>query len=196
MKVVIRVKGGEGSGFYGHSGRPGLVGGSSPAGSSEFELLNTAHQLPPHNPAIPGGTSYFILPNNKILNAEPYGGHYEFFFKKVANNQSGMKLVGVNPSDVPDEFKGSIDSLIPRALKSGTIRVNYHSRFGVQVETLSINTETLRRVQKLIDDDKILIPYNGDIVWSSFDTDKYIRTRYEDFMTAKYIKDGVLKEYM
>ncbi|MFA5035661.1 MAG: hypothetical protein WC479_00590 [Candidatus Izemoplasmatales bacterium] len=34
MAYTIRLKGGPGSGFHGHKGRPGFVGGSSPEGSS------------------------------------------------------------------------------------------------------------------------------------------------------------------
>jgi hypothetical protein len=34
MSYTIRLKGGPGSGFHGHKGRPGFVGGSSPEGSS------------------------------------------------------------------------------------------------------------------------------------------------------------------
>lgn len=36
MKIIFRLKGGIGSGFHGHSGRPGLVGGSSPDHREKF----------------------------------------------------------------------------------------------------------------------------------------------------------------
>ena len=39
MKVIIRLKGGKGSGFKGHAGRPGIgVGGSAPANTKSFTI--------------------------------------------------------------------------------------------------------------------------------------------------------------
>lgn len=38
MKIILRYKGGSGSGNYGHSGRPGKVGGSQPGNVSGLPL--------------------------------------------------------------------------------------------------------------------------------------------------------------
>ena len=51
-KITIRLKGGPGSGHYGHTGRPGKVGGSSPGKSGPLgksELLPLAHQAMHYN---------------------------------------------------------------------------------------------------------------------------------------------------
>ena len=52
MTKIIVIKGGEGSGFYGHAGRPGLVGGSRSVGEDEV-------WFPTYNPTlVPGESPY------------------------------------------------------------------------------------------------------------------------------------------
>lgn len=45
MKIIVAVKGGSGSGNYGHVGRPGLVGGSGGEGIAAIEHHPDAYEL-------------------------------------------------------------------------------------------------------------------------------------------------------
>jgi hypothetical protein len=65
MKLIIRHKGGPGSGFYGHVGRPGQVGGSQasntqtytkPSKETHAGLLDTRK-----NPFVPGAWRSWLL---------------------------------------------------------------------------------------------------------------------------------------
>jgi len=43
ITLLVRVKGGPGSGNWGHAGRPGLVGGSSRAGGGAYDKLSVSN---------------------------------------------------------------------------------------------------------------------------------------------------------
>lgn len=43
MKLSIHLKGGEGSGNFGHAGRPGEQGGSGPGGGSDVNSLHSQY---------------------------------------------------------------------------------------------------------------------------------------------------------
>jgi len=47
MKIILRYKGGSGSGYIGHEGRPGEVGGSTPSGNKPYTITygSQANQL-------------------------------------------------------------------------------------------------------------------------------------------------------
>ncbi|MFA5035659.1 MAG: hypothetical protein WC479_00580 [Candidatus Izemoplasmatales bacterium] len=74
VKLTIRLKGGAGSGFHGHKGRPGEVGGSAPKGSS------------PGTPVVmdKGSSKSVIsdLENNKLYRAG-YSKSAQFYDKQV-----------------------------------------------------------------------------------------------------------------
>lgn len=45
IKLLVQVKGGVGSGNWGHTGRPGLIGGSGGSGGGRYSNLPTEHRL-------------------------------------------------------------------------------------------------------------------------------------------------------
>ena len=62
MKAIIRLKGGTGSGHYGHSGRPGKVGGSVPSAFVGIDERDTIRWPSVHRTMeklIPGSTIKF-----------------------------------------------------------------------------------------------------------------------------------------
>jgi len=59
MKVVVKLKGGPGSGHYGHAGRPGKVGGSIPSAFAGINKADTFYHPSVHEAMeklIPGST--------------------------------------------------------------------------------------------------------------------------------------------
>lgn len=91
MKVVIRVKGGEGSGFHGHAGRPGLVGGSSPG----FQVyLIGKHTYGRHSPSL----DRYGIPFDKKT-GEPLKEVVDEFEKTKSISESQEKYFSEHPEN-------------------------------------------------------------------------------------------------
>jgi len=63
-KLTIRLKGGAGSGNFGHKGRPGEVGGSLPRGSSASASDNTSDIMDPNEIVRDARSSLKLLSRN------------------------------------------------------------------------------------------------------------------------------------
>lgn len=188
----FRFKGGIGSGFFGHKGRSGEVGGSLPKGASAIGLLpdvpiklpqndSTIVTVPTANYNTHGTSSYFILPDDSIILCR--AGHF----------YAAMSIVDEN--DIDSTGVGNAD--IYKLLGKGFIRV-LQTFLETNIETSNIDKPTLRRLQQFVDDGKLELRKN--VVWSSYINGFGGRMKpipSTDFMMAKFVvpegSDVVLK---
>lgn len=69
-KFVVRLKGGPGSGFRGHGGRPGKRGGSAPKGAGGIFSGGTVKQLQSKYPKTFSAIHELMLDNDMRLNTD------------------------------------------------------------------------------------------------------------------------------
>ena len=193
-------KGGPGSGHFGHSGRPGKVGGSS-AGSGgivklgEYQLVSSYDDLYSayENP------KYWILPTGKLLdNGNGYYPDHRGSIETQANEEWVQKGKQAVKDDLA-EFGYSKDynpNAYESAMAAGAVRVSqYYNKLTVHTDAK--DTKTLRRLQKYVDDGLLDLRIDTELSWISSRNaiwgDQY---SYLEFMTAKYVNtDEELKEF-
>lgn len=159
--------------FPGHAGRPGMVGGSVPVGSTNepsakgkgvvasYDKLMSAHKTP----------HYWILSDGTLVDNKRED--HDYSIKPFANSAND-------------------------AIANGAIRVSQH-HWRVYVNTQSYDTSTLRRLQDLVYDKKIDFTKDGMLLWDDNKETGGKSFDFEEFMNAKYarIVDGevVLKAF-
>jgi hypothetical protein len=99
MKLKLRYKGGKGSGFKGHAGRLGHVGGSSSGGGGKGSWIDKVHSTLPKGykssvkvTTIHSGMSNFVTSNTDeiILNSDDLD---TFFENELARNPNSYHSV-------------------------------------------------------------------------------------------------------
>lgn len=151
-----------------------------------------------------GGTDskgYFIMPDGKLvdINSEfgpgtndhvgflTAGEHPEAF--GMSKNEAKKFLAAYENDDA-----GTIGEGWNKVFQSGIIRVR---EFGdeIAIETNTMDNSTLHRLQKLYDGSKLGLPYKARISWLGWDTQtEMFDVTMEDFLSARYVVNGVLKE--
>jgi hypothetical protein len=192
MKLVVRLKGGKGSGHHGHSGRPGKVGGSvagKGVGESTTKYVtyvdtyNNLSAVKSNEPHV----SYFITYDNKVLDIG-YGTHSGYIRQLMKESTESFSALGV---DSPTQ---SITSNFDAAMIAGSIRV-YATPRTIAIDTAQRDKRTLRRLQRLVDEGKIdFIDENGKfkaLEWGNAlkYNDPVIKATYEEFLSAKYVSE-------
>ena len=195
--LIVR-KGGVGSGNFAHAGRPGKIGGS--ATTSNIKYVNTPRDLT----AVKQGhifVSYYIDPNDKIIDIESYG-HADYMRKVLRENEADLKAFGLDPNTLDvDIHAASVDltAILGRAASAGTIQV-FTTGDRIVIRTADINIKTLRRLQRLSDTDKLDFSPIGkaqapkEFLWgSAIDPEiSIINASMREFLSAKRV---VLDEY-
>ena len=179
-KAVFAFKGGPGSGFEGHSGRPGLVGGSASEGTgNKPPLVDTTKDLV--DAADEGAHSYvyFIMLDGKLLDCNS-----EDIQSDIIGNHED--IVSDNPEWFGLHPKEGEYASVSDVLAKDIIRVNY-SKYEkdsvLNIETSKIDIPTLRRLQHLYDQNKL--SYAKNIIWANNTIS--IECSIDIFLSAKYI---------
>ncbi len=197
MKLQLRVisKGGSGSGFHGHAGRPGEVGGSQAenvaqsdniAGIKGLRVVDTVEEMADgYNGAY--HTGYWLSYNGKILDytdADEQLKDHLSILDALRKTEEGKKFIkdffGVT------KISGSLNGLGNAIIENGGIRVVMFNN----IVTAKRDNATLHKLQKLVDDAKIVLDVDAVNGWGSLDTNGLLHGfSYDDFMSAKYVKN-------
>jgi hypothetical protein len=161
-------KGGQGSGNFGHKGRPGIVGGSGDDGYDYSRVNVVDRALTADKP-----TNYWILPSGKVLSQREKGDMHMSIAQRLFGLQDANSFEGYN-----------------RLLGSGALRIDNSSERTI-IETENFDTGTFRHIQSMVDNDKLEL---GRIVeWSGTSKDgttfreHFVRVPYAEFMDAKHV---------
>lgn len=195
MNVVLSIsKGGPGSGFHGHAGRPGKVGGSASSGAYDFSHVRVVNSVDELHDDLDGAKVYFISPDNKLI---------DVINKGLDTHRSVARtIIDANRNKFdPNVGVGSLEAL----LNAGFIRVHTARELSIintfiSISTRKFDTDTLHRVQQCIDDGSIPYSREYDISWEDATQNitgdiRYLSVSYTNLMTAKYFTNGELKEF-
>jgi len=200
MTILVRVKGGAGSGNWGHAGRPGLVGGSGGTGGGGIIS---------HVRDLQGGDykGYFIRKDGMLvdINAgeDEFMDHTRYLIglddPSVLNmSEDALAKFTQQPEvvlrDDVDIFAGAMDGVFD----AGNVRVRawtnpVSEKLTTVVESpFPINNRTMKKVQNYILDGKL--PKADEYVWgvwksgSSSHSDS-VSFSYQDIMRADSVRD-------
>lgn len=191
------LKGGKGSGNWGHSGLAGIWGGSSSAGKTPswndrgyavVESYQSAVALNPKN-RDDYGLSYWVLPDNKLLVSQnPVMEHTGVLYDYLKNNE-----VDWATEEEKEEFYenfnryarqfGSIPFLIPPSLNKNLVRVSVHDDW-IDFSTRKIDRSNLRKIQSLIESGKIPFHPDKEVAWSTYQSWNQHTHLYESEQSA------------
>jgi hypothetical protein len=179
IKLIGRLKS-----FPDHRGRPGLQGGSLPADAVQDSLpgeLTSYHDMPDNlykSYLVTGDGRLAHMPTEHALYPHE-SGHPELFGMTAQEAQSFY-----------DQYEKSggtanLDNYWQKFFSTGTIRLLEYGG-ELDIETAKLDKATLQRIQRLVDEDKIVL--KNKIVWTSVDTRIWNSFTPEEFMSAKYVK--------
>lgn len=170
LPLIRQLKGGEGSGNFGHSGRPGKIGGSSiGTGFGNYDNV-------PQDPVM--GRAYFIrLDTMDIIPLHAGEEHYEKLSREPG--MFGLTQDIVNTSNPDELLKKSAGNYVQVRVLSGSTK-----RAGTSITGLPVNTKNLRVLQDMALAGKL--PQHGKYDWEDWNGN-YITDNYDEFMNAKYI---------
>ncbi len=185
MKVTIRVKGGEGSGFHNHAGRPGKIGGSAPMSlirlSNKLQYVDNVDELVVKQNI--GGTdtvSYFIAPNGKLLDV-----HQKSETEHISFVYRFSEEFGIPPMTSASSGRDTWEQV----MKNGYIRVRawpHGNDSQTAIEVNKLDTETLRKLQKMYDNGKLF--YTREVTLEGSEDGRQIwGIPFEEFLSAKYV---------
>lgn len=183
MILTIRVKGGEGSGNFGHSGRPGLVGGSEPGKMhGEVDALADLHWDSGF------GSGYFLTGDGRILDIGR-STHVDYLLE----NPDSAKKIGVKTSDLNkiDNYVAEDDlstawAVFQKVMRyTGLMRIRDMGRITA-INTGKMDNVTLRKIQRMYDAGKVSVssPYS-QISWEA--DGKQLNANLQDLLSAKYV---------
>lgn len=184
MSAVIVIKGSSKSGNYGHSGRPGQVGGSAPIGVSIVDTIDHIKAL-----TSPGGhdstKGFIILPNDRLVDVTGTAKGNESF------EDSHYALIMEHPTlfGLPKDFSAKkSQDMYDEVIRLGNIRVRQYSLRGsgsfLSIDTAKADQATLRHLQNLIFKNKI--PWGDTVNWNALGG-KVSKVDIKDFLMAKYV---------
>lgn len=170
-----RLKGGPGSGNFGHAGRPGHLGGSAPDRANTLEdvpealrvVSNTAELANPRNfPNYYNGDpdrKAFITKDDQVFDVRGSGTEPESFFDSAPCPTHGIfaqvywKQLGI-PEEVANGSGFYGIQPIDEAIKAGNIRFNWNGRDSYDMHVDTLDRSAIRRLQDLIDRNVIVVP--------------------------------------
>jgi len=200
MRAVVVLKGGVGSGFYGHKGRPGEVGGSVSEGVSNYKpysddnpilTANSFKELEERNVSKLNhfddmqGFGYTILPDGTLLDSGTEQEHTITVIQAIRNKPELFN--GIDESSIK-EFEdnytsyaafGKLPFMFSKEMREKLIRVRafYDTNnmlTGIAISTNKIDKIALRKLQNLVDDGKLPArSSNGNpinIDWTTYET--------------------------
>lgn len=177
--------------FPNHKGRPGKRGGSLPRSGSSVatevvdkpttKFVDTVDQLKSVKVHGYMTSGYWILPDDRLVDVEQfeYGEHSSAV-------QADPELYGL----VDQDLAFSEQVLTSKAVDNGNIRVR---QFGneMNLQTAKIDAPTLRRLQRLYDNDKFVptavIGWSGMVTTSAGDKYTHLRVFADELLSAKYV---------
>lgn len=176
-------QGGTGSGFEDHKGRPGMVGGSSKGQGGGASYSN-----------IKGGEfgkGYIVTGKGNVYDvSNEFGGgtNDHVGFIAISENVGEFGLTDQQAEEMLTAYEnldsGPVMDAWDKVFGSGAIRVR---EFGkeVAIDTKSLDNKTLKRMQKLYDNDKLGFPSGAKITWSDASQNNYISSvSVEEFLDA------------
>ena len=175
-----RLKGGSGSGNFGHVGRPGKIGGSVARLThygDEVVLVNSPAELKVGS----FGQSYFILPegDERIVDVGRSGDENHAY--------AAMRLAKYNPKFQVADYKSYSDYTY-QAVAQGAIRGRNRGDDSF-ISLPSLDTTNLQRLQRLVDEGKIQLRNNVRLIANHNDASPgdppYVNVSYGDVMFAK-----------
>lgn len=205
--MIIKIKGGPGSGHHGHVGRPGKRGGSLPGkggGSSgaAIPLYDTVDE-------IKGGVmgkGYFIRPDGKLIdisgemeggvddhigytlasgNPEALGLDKKVVDRFVAAEKKYNAVSYGEPGyeEAEREYGEAYGALWKEIYGTGIVRVRAY-KHTVVVDNVPVTPSGLRKLRNYILDNKIPSYKDGTYLWSD-----ELTVSYNDIMEARGIRD-------
>lgn len=177
-EITAVLKGGEGSGNFDHAGRPGKVGGSAP--SYAKYIIADSSKLRSVNGQVAG----YITPDGQLVDInldEQHADHATFAIyhdMHTVDIDKSAVLADYANGNFPDELNAVIKSMFSQ----GYMRFR-KSNNGLSVEFNEISTRTMRRLQRLIDANKI--PYANNITFEDKESGVFVMASIADFMSAK-----------
>jgi hypothetical protein len=187
--LIGRLKGGLGSGFHGHKGRPGKVGGSTARGmlNSESKIIipsdiNFTQEVDcATHDTTKTPTAYYILPDDRVI------------YCSAGHTTAAIQIADSNPDKYPHARYRS--EYVDNVLAAGYIRI-MQAKNETAIETQNIDTKQLRNLQRLVDSGKLELA--DKITWAktwilATPTSGEIAGRQSaaidssDFMQAKYV---------
>ena len=138
------------------------------------------------------GKGYFINANDGTIvdvSDIPTEGHIDYIAKHP-------EAFGVDTNTIKQYKKYNDGGIIlNKLLSNGFVRIREYNH-EVNIETQSIDTTTFRKLQHLYDTGKLGgFVANKKNYWSSTNNAQGTTFTYDDFLSAKYVVNGVLKEY-
>ena len=204
-KRIRVIKGGKGSGNFGHSGRPGKVGGSASgkgaaAGSVDKSVVSTYNELE----SLPSGEkSYFIMGNDKLLDVYQEQKRVYDHGTFLANYNKG-RLFGLNDKDVEALEKAdfddpNFDKAWEKIFATGAIRVREapnrlrQNIRQVNIQSKYADTKTFKRLQGLYGT-ALKFGHKDRIIWADNTGDVWIDTDLAEFLDADKVVGNYLKQ--
>lgn len=203
MKTIVTLKS-----FEGHKGRSGKQGGSLPRNATTIKVtapkvinkkvLSSYSQVKVSGTQHYAGKGYWILPDDSGIvdvssDISPGTNDHVGFLAMTDPDMRdlAMNTFGLTSNDIKklknfyitgnDE---DVDSIMDKFFPKGFIRVR---EFGneTDIESQVINNATLKRLQKLVDADKLHL--TDKVVWGQQSSFGYVYSTHEEFMSAKYV---------
>ena len=192
--IISKLKGGAGSGNFGHAGRPGKVGGSSKTltvGGSSKTLTVGELKMPKNIKIVPYAKfmnrgnlwDSFLILGDKVIDCGE-GGH-----RGVADDIIKANNLENDSKDYPYQDVYLIK-------KFGAVKMSF-AKTSNTIQTKEINTRELRRLQRLMDEGKISLKITREdgsparVSWSGYKesvgrwVDVYAKV--DEFMSAKHV---------
>jgi hypothetical protein len=138
------------------------------------------------------GKNYIITGDDKLYDTSSQDTHAEFIGSFENPEEFGLTKKRaekfLKAYQAADESKKALMmNAWSSIFESGAIRIT-EDNHGVSIETNNVDDSTLKRLQRLVDEDKIGLPSKAKIVWSSHSTEEYAdNLSYADFMSAKHV---------
>jgi hypothetical protein len=209
-KLIVHAgqKGGTGSGFHGHAGRPGEVGGSSASGI-KINIVDTVDELK----KIGDMAVYYIMPNGKLADAiqdvegQPGGKHHGGLMalgnaRQVFGLSDKYKPLQGMPTMQSEAYEKYMDSWSARGvdidqvqmkalvdvLHKGFVRVNV-GRGATNIQTFSLTDGVLHKLQDMFYKKKLLLEEAGSHWWEDAIEQIAARFKLPEFLVADKVTD-------
>jgi hypothetical protein len=205
-KLIIHTgyKGGPDSGNYGHSGRPGKVGGSAQRGKINYK----DYAADVHYDAN-GIRGYWIDPKDKLIDVTDIQSNKLVGFDVTGSRGShwdALVALGLpGTANLPNKSKKwdyttneleKIWDVYVKAQEAGYIRIadTKSTFYGTTIETMTGGDGMLHRLQGLFYAGKLFMNAALKHIWNAVKDEKIYEFSLSDFLIANHARD--LKRYL
>jgi hypothetical protein len=168
--------------------------------------VDTVDQLPIDADTM--GRAYFVMQDDGLVNVTGNGKESILFHLGFVTSTDAIRnefnITEEDADALAEEILSSekpvvYDRIMGQILSQGIVRVR-EDIGSTNIQTQSVDTATLRRLQKLYDKDKLRFAIGKKHYWGGADSRQNVTFTYEDFLDAKHVVvDGggkiTLKEY-